>query len=289
MTLQTTWKRTRILTEERIRPKKRSLATSQAASFSQQEWLAHLAKPGSQGGCAATPVVTSHTRHVPAKDHTHAAYLARVIKPRFRRCLGRVPLRKALLAWSFPGAIWRLLVDSTTYRGRQRHGIGYERRATRLSVFDEGFSRTFLEHGCFSANPRCWHVSQGQQQWQARHSWTAVGSPTAGNVTMLQASATVGVLLNMEYCKNGTEQPRRISRQHSTTSPMPSRSGISQKMCRIRPGLWQPALQLWSYFGQPCMPTNIPQRICATFCRASLAEEAHSTSCGMLSDALYSV
>ena len=32
---------------------KRRLAAPQAASFSQQEWLAHLARPGSQGGCAA--------------------------------------------------------------------------------------------------------------------------------------------------------------------------------------------------------------------------------------------
>ena len=80
---------------------KRRIAAPQAASFSKQEWLAHIARLGSQGGCAAALVDTSRTEHVPPTDHTHAAQRTRVIEPRFRRCLARAPFRKAAPAWSF--------------------------------------------------------------------------------------------------------------------------------------------------------------------------------------------
>ena len=118
---------------------KRRLAAPQAASFCKIEWMAHLARPSSQGGCTATPVDISRTRHVPATDYTQAAQWARVIEPRFRRCLARAPFRKAPPAWSFPCALWRLLVDSNAIRGKQRHGIGFEQRATHSDVFDEVF------------------------------------------------------------------------------------------------------------------------------------------------------
>ena len=104
----TTWKLTRILTGKRIGPKKRRLAAPQAASFCRHEWMEHLAKPGSQGGCSATPVDMLQTRHVPETDYTHAARWARIIEARFRRCLARAPFRKAPPAWSLPGALWRL-------------------------------------------------------------------------------------------------------------------------------------------------------------------------------------
>ena len=156
-----TWKLTRILTVKRIGPKKRRLAAPQAASFSKQERMEHLARPGSQGGCAATPVDMSQTGHVPATDYTHAAHWARVSEPRFRKCLARAPFRKAHPAWSFPSALWRLLVESNALRGKQRHGIGFEQRATRSDVFDEVF-RALVWHMCVSRRtPRSWHVSQG--------------------------------------------------------------------------------------------------------------------------------
>ena len=157
----TTWKLTRILTGKRIGPKKRRLAAPQAASFCKHEWMEHLAKPGSQGGCSATPVDVPQTRHVPETDYTHAARWARIIEPRFRRCLARAPFRKAPPAWSFPGALWRLLVDPNTFRDKQRHGIGFVQHRARTEVFNEVFRALVWHMSASRKTPKNWHVSQG--------------------------------------------------------------------------------------------------------------------------------
>ena len=230
-------------------PKKRRLAAPKAASFCRHEWMEHLAKPGSQGGCSATPVDMLQTRHVPETDYTHAARWARVIEPRFRRRLARAPFRKAPPAWSFPCALWRLLVDPNTFRGKQRHGIGFVQHGTRTDVFDEVFRALVWQMSASRRTPRSWHVSQGftlsknnnrsgisglrlvhtldtagkmyysqlwklvTQSWQRDYA-TGYCHRRRREQAIAQHGSTV-------YCGRDSEQQRRTSRQHSTTSPMP--------------------------------------------------------------------
>ena len=77
----TTWKLTRILTGKRIGPKKRRLVAPQAASFNKKEWLAHLARPGSQGdtqGAQQTRVI-EHVFEDVWHEHLFAKLLQRVV------------------------------------------------------------------------------------------------------------------------------------------------------------------------------------------------------------------
>ena len=182
--------------------------------------MAHLPRPGSQGGCTASPVDTSQTRHAPATDHTHAG--RELLNHVFDDVWHERHFAK-LFAWSFLGARLGLLVDLNTYRCRQRHGIGYERRATRSSVFDAIFAHWFGTWLFTSNLARVSRFHFGQEQWEVRAfldcGWytpsTQQGkravhsfgnwSLTAGNESMPQATPLP------------SEQPRRISRQHSTT------------------------------------------------------------------------
>ena len=284
----TTWKVTRKLTGKTIGPKKRRLAAPQATSFSKQKWMAHLVQ----------------TEHVPATGHTHAAHGARVSEPRFRRCFARALFRKALPALSSLCAPLQLLVDSNAFRGIQRHGIGFEQRATRSSVFNEVLSLTVLAHVSFTKNTsKLARVSRfhfAQEQQQVRHSWTAFGThsrygresvtihssgnclPTAGNETLQQAVAKVDAenkqLLHMAYCGRGTEQPRIISRQHSTTSPMPSHAVLKNLRLAI-PRLWLMWYKNLTSTRTPLSATGgctATARLCGTASWRQRSEAAHS-------------
>ena len=192
---------------------------------------------------SAVKVDTSQTGHVPATDHTHAAHWAPVIEPRFRRCLARAPFRKAPPVWSFPAALWRLMVDSNTFRSRQRHGIGFEQRATRPSVFDEVF-RSLVWHMSVSRRThRSWHVSQGftlsknnsksgnsglqlvhtldtAEKAHCSQLWKLVNPQLATRLCNRLLPASTQRTSNISTWRTAGEvkQPRRISRQHSTTS-----------------------------------------------------------------------
>ena len=78
-------------------------------------------------------------------------------------------------------------------------------------------SQAFLDYGWYTLL-----IQQGKRTIHSSGNWLT----TAGNGTTQQVIAIVDVenkqLLSTVYCGRGTEQPRRISRRYSTTSPMPS-------------------------------------------------------------------
>ena len=152
--------------------------------------------------------------------------LAASVKIQFLRSLFPQRSYKRPPAWSFPGALWRLLVDSNTFRGRQRHGIGFEQRATRSSVADEVF-RALVRHMTVSRRtPRSWHVSQGftlsKNNGKAGISGLRLVHTldTAGKAYYSQLWKLV-TPTSTQRASNCSTWGTRISRQHSTTSPMP--------------------------------------------------------------------
>ena len=78
-------------------------------------------------------------------------------------------------------------------------------------------SQAFLDYGWYTLS-----IQQGKRTIHSSGNWL----PAVGNGTTQQVIAIVDVenkqLLSTVYCGRGTEQPRRMSRRYSTTSPMPS-------------------------------------------------------------------
>ena len=155
----TAWRVSRLLGGSRVGPKKRSMAAP-APIYSQQEWAQFLARPGPEGGVAARPPTDSTNQPDQPTRLTREHLRAGVASAwRTKKQLHYSKLRKTPPPWSFPVAVWRILLERSNARPPRRLGLGATSRPVPARQVQQGFHILHSSMLATCSTPHSWHRS----------------------------------------------------------------------------------------------------------------------------------
>ena len=154
----TAWKVSRILAGKNIGPKRRQMAAPATPLFDKSEWLHFLAQQGPQGGVSAT--LCPATDVSPNMDvQVSGAHLrmGRWSAWRTQRELRYSKLRKTPPPWSFPAAVWRMLLEPDKGTRCRQNGVRNCQVPLPSPNVSSGFLMLHASMQASRASPRCWH------------------------------------------------------------------------------------------------------------------------------------
>ena len=150
----TAWKVSRLLGGARFGPKKRCMVAP-APVFAKQDWLELLCLPGPQGGVAATPPQPAPSRSAPLQREHFTAGTASAY--RTRKALQYTKLRRTPPPWSFPAAVWRILLERRVPKRVQRLGLGATHQPTPAPNVHQAFTVLHASMQATGSTPQSWH------------------------------------------------------------------------------------------------------------------------------------
>jgi hypothetical protein len=127
-----------------------------------ESWRTLLAKPGSEGGCLASdlPVHNSLPFVPPLRSFSSEAIdYAKQDRQDIRHRMWKVKLRRTPPRWSFPSAIWRMLMWPNRFRKQIRSGVGYTEPPISNPLFQKGFFWLCVSIRAHARIPHVWNTS----------------------------------------------------------------------------------------------------------------------------------
>ena len=223
-------------------PKRRQMAAPAAPLFDKSEWFRFLVQKGPQGVSATLCSEGDVCPNIEVPVSSRDLYNGRVSAWRTQRELRYSKLRKTPPPWSFPAAVWRMLLEPGRGMRRKRQGLGASDVQVPNSKVRTGFH---MLHASMQASPQSTMLARDQCLY---HRKEECQKRTRGFARLLHSLESLG---KAYYAQVWKCVPATYKRHHASGHlPCRRREQTILQQCLLRHRLRQ--------VGKAVLPTSRP-------------------------------